>query len=503
MNRDQRKQLARDKRRIQREKRTRLEKEINDLDIEVEKELDIPEEVQKDYMGSAAACSFSELDAEMISQQRVEKVNETTNMVRDMVNNILWRSEFSPQEKASAIKSVADEFGSRVRSIMESPMEKEATADIDTLVLEATLAREKRNISSTKGVKGLVAKTIHASAKVLGIQLPDENDASAVQIEKDANGDWRSVMWTSNNFIDRDGDIISEDAHKEYVEWVNKEENKDCMPAFVTWHIPGTARENPVDYVDYFNGFLVTSAKLTDIEAVGLLKATKKTNIGMSHGSFVLERDAKDPRVINKYRMYEVSDLPLDKAANPFTAIETVSKEVEMDKKEYLAELLGEEKAEAFLAKTGLKQKSLQDAEIESKEADTAPVVEPVVEPVIEVPVVTEPIVKEEKPEDVVAKVLKELDIEGLNEFVTKAQEAMAKIPVLESLVKELSTSNDEKLAEMIDPPVSRKLAWTRPSESEKNIAKESDALVESKPGIPKGYWLSEITGTSPIQEKV
>ena len=100
-------------------------------------------------------------------------------------------------------------------------------------------------------------------------------------------------------------------------------------------------------------------------------------------------------------------------------------------------------------------------------------------------------------------KGLKELDIEGLNDFVTKAQEAMAKIPILESLVKELSTSNDEKLAEMIAPPVSRKLAWARPSESEKNIAKESDALVESKPGIPKGYWLSELTGTSPIQEKV
>jgi hypothetical protein len=126
-----------------------------------------------------------------------------------------------------------------------------------------------------------------------------------------------------------------------------------------------------------------------------------------------------------------------------------------------------------------------------------------VVEPVVEVPPVTEPVAKEEKPEDVVTKVLKELDIDGLNDFVTKAQEAMAKIPILESLVKELSTGNDEKLAEMIDPPVSRKLAWARPSESTENIAKENDALVESKPGVPKGYWLSELTGTSPIQEKV
>ena len=452
MNRDQKKQLAREKRRIQREKRAQLEKDIDEI---IESEMDIESDI---------------FDQEESVMETKEAPIETTEVIPDVV---------------------------------ESPVEKETVSGVDALVLEVTQARDKRIINSNEGIKGMVAKTIRVAATKLGIDMSPQKDFNAIQIEKDANGDWRAVMWTSNNFIDRDGDIISEDAHKEYVEWVNKEENKDCMPAFVTWHIPGTARENPVDYVDYFNGFLVTSAKLTDIEAVGLLKATKKTNIGMSHGSFVLERDAKDPRVINKYRMYEVSDLPLDKAANPFTAIETVSKEVEMDKKEYLAELLGEEKAEAFLAKTGLKQKSLQDAEIESKEADTAPVVEPVVEPVIDVPPVAEPIVKEEKPEDVVAKVLKELDIEGLNDFVTKAQEAMAKIPILESLVKELSTSNDEKLAEMIAPPVSRKLAWARPSESEKNIAKESDALVESKPGIPKGYWLSELTGTSPIQEKV
>ena len=452
MNRDQKKQLAREKRRIQREKRAQLEKDIDEI---IESELDIESD------------------------------------------------EFDQEEPVMETKETPIETPEVIPDVVESPMEKETVSDIDALVLEVTQARDKRIINSSEGIKGMVAKSVRAAATKLGIDMPPPKDFNAIQIEKDANGDWRSVMWTSNNFIDRDGDIISEDAHKEYVEWVNKEENKVCMPAFVTWHTPGTARENPVDYVDFFNGFLVTSAKLTDTEAVGLLKATKKTNIGMSHGSFVLERDAKDPRIITKYRMYEVSDLPLDKAANPFTAIETVSKEVEMDKKEYLAELLGEEKAEAFLAKTGLKQKSLQDAEIESKEADTAPVVEPVVEPVIDVPPVAEPIVKEEKPEDVVAKVLKELDIEGLNDFVTKAQEAMAKIPILESLVKELSTSNDEKLAEMIAPPVSRKLAWARPSESEKNIAKESDALVESKPGIPKGYWLSELTGTSPIQEKV
>ena len=451
MNRDQKKQLAREKRRIQREKRAQLEKDIDEI---IESEMDIESDI---------------FDQEESVMETKEAPIETTEVIPDVV---------------------------------ESPVEKETVSGVDALVLEVTQARDKRIINSNEGIKGMVAKTIRVAATKLGIDMSPQKDFNAIQIEKDANGDWRAVMWVSNNFIDWDGDIICEDAHKEYVEWVNKEENKSCMPVFVTWHTPGTARENPVDYIDYFDGFLVASAKLTEPEAIGLLKASKETNIGMSHGSFAFARDPKDLRVITKYRMYEVSDLPLDKAANPFTAIETVSKEVEMDKKEYLVTLLGEEKAEAFLAKTGLKQKELKEAEIESKEADV--VTPPVVETTpVEVTSIPEPVAKEENTEDVIAKVLKELDIEGLNAFVSKAQTAMEKVETLEALVKELSANQDDKLAEMITPPIGRKLAWSRPSESDENVAKDNDALVTEKPGLPKGYWLSELTGTSPIQEKV
>jgi len=574
MNREQKKKLSRAKRIAQRDKLARIDKDIEEEEPEMdvlpedtdEESEDEIKSMEKSYYGSGSAMSFSQLDAEVDAQEKMEKVNETSYMVQDMVRNIVSYPDFSPEEKSSAIKSVADEFSSRVRTIMESPMEKEITDDVDALVLEATLARDKRNMSFTEGISDFVTKAvltaatenklsdekfalvrdeggkkvrkypihdkahvrnalaraaqmmkrggeaakdahaampkIRAAAKRMGIDTSMEKNSNAIQIEKDAKGDWRAVMWVSNNFIDWDGDIICEDAHKEYVEWVNKEENKSCMPVFVTWHTPGTARENPVDYIDYFDGFLVASAKLTEPEAIGLLKASKETNIGMSHGSFAFARDPKDLRVITKYRMYEVSDLPLDKAANPFTAIETVSKEVEMDKKEYLVTLLGEEKAEAFLAKTGLKQKELKEAEIESKEADV--VTPPVVETTpVEVTSIPEPVAKEENTEDVIAKVLKELDIEGLNAFVSKAQTAMEKVETLEALVKELSANQDDKLAEMITPPIGRKLAWSRPSESDENVAKDNDALVTEKPGLPKGYWLSELTGTSPIQEKV
>jgi hypothetical protein len=440
MNRDQKKQLNREKRRLQREKRARLEKDIDEL---IEAELDIESDLY-------------ELE---------EPVAEIPEVIPDVI---------------------------------ESPIAKEVPA-VDALVLEVTQARDKRIINSSEGIKGMVSKTIRSAADKLGIDMPPEKDTNAVQIEKDANGDWRAVMWVSNKFRDLDKEIICEDAHKEYVDWVNK--NLDMMPVFMTWHTPDTVRENPVDYMDYLDGFLVASAKLTESEALSLQEVSKEVSLGISHGSFALARDPSDPRIITKYRMYEVSDLPLKNAANPFTDLETISKEVGMDKIEYLSKIIGADKAKAFVEKLGLKKQALEDAEIDSKEK-TEEV--PETEPVAEAPA-TEPVVEKAaiSDGDLVAQVMKAMDIEGLNEFVVKAQAAMEKVATLEELVKELSANQDEKLAEMIAPTITKQLAWARPSAKEDNVIKKDDKLAKQVPGLPKGFWLSEATGTEPVKETV
>lgn len=561
MNREQKKKLSRAKRRLQNERRARMEKELEDMEP-VEDEVDDVEPVEKEYYGNWDAKSFSELDQAIDAQEKLEEVNETSRMVQDLVRNIIMYPQYSPDEKASAIKSVADEFGSRVRMIMETPMNKEASTDIDALELEATLARDKRNLSFPERIKDAISKAvltasaenklsdsdfalvvnrdgkkvrkypihdkahvrnalaraaqmiksggeaasdakaalpkIRMAAKKMGIDVSMEKEDNAVQIEKDANGDWRAVMWVSNKFIDRDEEIICEAAHKEYVEWVNS--NKEFMPASISWHVPETVKENPCDFVDYIDGFLVASVKLTEPEAEKLLTLSKEVNLGMSHGSFVLERDKDDPRIITKYRMYEVSDLPLKNAANPFTDFETISKEVGMDKLEYLTKILGADKAKAYVEKIGLKKQALEEAQIESKEKEDEAPLEPEAP---EVPQVTEPVANNK---ELIEQVLKELDIDGLNEFVTNAQTAMDKVSVLEELVKELSANQEEKLAEMIDPPISKKLAWSRPSESKDNLVKETKEdkkLKESTPGLPEGFWLSQATGTAPIKEEI
>ena len=92
----------------------------------------------------------------------------------------------------------------------------------------------------------------------------------------------------------------------------------------------------------------------------------------------------------------------------------------------------------------------------------------------------------------------------GRDEFLTQAKEAMEKVPVLEALVKDLSTNKEKELAEMISPKAAPTYVWlkSRASESKENVVDETKAedaqLKKSAPEVP---WLSAVTGTTPLQQ--
>lgn len=520
---------------------------------------DVPPEQKEKEMGMDMSApvvmpgptTWAEKDTLDDARKKASELREVGWDVQDLVYNIVAHPELTPSEKARAMKGVADGFELRVSSIMATG-EEDTEKELDLLSVQAIQAYDKRHTGILENVADIITKVkltakrenalsdeqfalvrneggvkvrkypihdkahvrnalaraaqminrggsaardaraalpkIRAAAKRMGIGESAKKESNAVMVEKDANGDWRWVGLVSNNFVDWDGDIFSEEAHKEYVEWLDK--NMDAAPSFVTWHTPGTVRENPVDFATFEKGFLIMSGKLTEQEATALLKAKAETEIGMSHGAFVFARDPKDPRIVTKYRMYEVSDLPLDRAANPFTAFETITKEVGMDKQKYFAAILGsEEKAKAFLEKTGMKQKELQEAGVESKEkTEAAPVEE----------------TKAAQTPDIQALV-KELGLDELSEWVAKTKEDLEKIPLLEAALKELSTTKEEKVAEMIMPPAAPRLSWMqeiRKENSEKNVVKENDPLKDAKPGL-SGGWLSEATQTTPMEVNI
>lgn len=508
------------------------------------------EAIEKDGMGDmgdmpvpAGPVSFDELDAAQAAQEQAMEVQHTSYQVQSLVYNILNHPMMDATEKSSAIQKVGGDFEKRISDILSAPSE-DVQKDLDVMEAESVLAYDKRheNIASQLFDKAVLSTAsrkkldssqfalpskrkypihdkahvrnalaraaqqmkaggegaadaraampkIRAAAKRMGIGMSMKKENNAIVVEKDAQGDWRWVGWVSNNFQDRSGDIITEAAHLEFVDWVNKD-LPNRAPVFTSCHAPGTVREHPVDFVGYENGFLVMSGKLTEREAEALMTVSKETDIGMSHTGWGL-RDPNDVRQITKYRSFEVTDLPRDRADNPFTVVETFSKEDNMDQLDYLSKLLGsKEKAEqALKLKTSLAQKELQDAGVESKEVQ--PPVTNVTNVVSQTPAIDDAAVKA-----LVERLSKEFDIPGLNEFVAQAKEAMEKVPLLEKALTQYAASEDERLAEKIAPkPL---FAWSRASESTGNIVKEDDELARRVPN-PGENWLSVATNTQPV----
>ena len=168
-----------------------------------------------------------------------------------------------------------------------------------------------------------------------------------------------------------------------------------------------------------------------------------------------------------------------------------------MDTLKYLAAILGsEEKAKAYLDKTEGKQKALQAAGVETK--DVKP--ETVETPAVETPAPVAP--PAPNTDEIVAKVLKELDIEGLQDFLKKSQESLEKVPVLEKLVQDLSGNRDDWLAEKIAPAAEKRFLWSRASGDETNVLNKDDAadeeLKKTAAGLPEN-WLGDALGVQPL----
>lgn len=518
-----------------------VEDELLDEDevLELEDETEEKELTQKDYGGDMGMSmpmmgptSFAELDAMNAAREKAHEVGELSYNVQDLVWNIC-HAQMSPEEQAKAITNVGNDFGKRVKEVMSAPVEKER--DMDLLQLEALIAKDNRSTSVIEKIGTFFTKSeltyaaekklpdsafalpskrkypihdkahvrnalaraaqqikeggagaadakaalpaIRAAAKKFGVGMEKER---GIIVEKDASGSWRWVGYPTNNFKDHSGDIITEEAHTEYVDWVNKDLTERA-PVFTSCHAPGTVRENPVDFVGYENGFVVMSGKLTEKEAESLLKASALCDVGMSHTSWGW-RDTDEPAHIVKYRAFEVTDLPVETADNPFTFLDLeISKEVDMDQLEYLTGLLGsKERAEAALkAKTSMKQKELQAAGVESKEKEVEKTPEP-------------PAKVEVKSDEIVAKVLKEMDADGLNAWVAKAQEAIEKVEVLETVVKQLSVSKENDLAEMINPPASKRFNWSRATENTSNLVSKDKPTEQDKKLVEKATGLND-----------
>jgi len=164
----------------------------------------------------------------------------------------------------------------------------------------------------------------------------------------------------SSNYLDDDypRDIISKDAHTDFINRVNSGEYD--YPVLQLWHLKGTDI-GKADYLFYDDelGIAMATGYVYDNKEKILknLSRIKDTKLGMSHGMIFVERDEKDKKTINKYVTIELSILPLVAAANKMTSIYILDKEKDM---------MSSEQKE-FLKRTGMSDEDIVSVEERNK----------------------------------------------------------------------------------------------------------------------------------------
>lgn len=186
---------------------------------------------------------------------------------------------------------------------------------------------------------------------------------------KELDGVTRFYLRVSNNFQDREDDIISLSAHKEYIEWVEAEK---AYPELWVWHAAGS-RLGQADLLDVSNGVLVASGVI-DEGMVAIAKSIAESGEfdGASHG-FLHASKGQD---IVKYRSYEISLVPRKYSSNLAGGGTLLTKELKMafspEKKAVLSKYFGDEQVTKFEEDTAALQKQFEDLGIQSKEIDAS-----------------------------------------------------------------------------------------------------------------------------------
>jgi len=502
------------------------------------------------YRPFDGAASWGDYDAYIKARDQARAINDVTYVFQTLVENVMRSDEISPDEKASAIATLATGYKTRLqksKSVFESlkraltgagknDLPDSAFAYIepggkkdesgrteprslrhypihDASHIRNALSRAASAVSSggtTAKIARAALPKIRAAAKREGIGAAGkkaEKNGSGFSVIKAADGSWRWVGWVTNKFRDRDahalnavkgGEIVTSEAHREFIEWVYADP-KNRMPELWIWHTPGTQREKRADWIDFADGFVVASGPLSEKEAGELLALEAvMPDLGMSHGMFVLSVDEKNG-YITKYRSFEDTVLPAKWAANPWTAFSTILKEVsEMtfseDKRATLVAALGEERVADLEVTTAGMAKTLVDLGIEHK-AITSEAPAPVpgdpapAPPPAPVPAPGPSAAKgyEDLVADIATAVTKAINLPGLNEYL-KSQDAR---------VSAIEKGPAKIVAAAMQPKAGANLWDNRPSQSEST--KVTDGAPQPAVKEVGEAWIDGAFGASAV----
>ena len=197
-----------------------------------------------------------------------------------------------------------------------------------------------------------------------------KDDAFSVFKGVDDKWHWHAVF--TNNFEDREGEILTERAHDDYIARLDM--GLVPMPVLQRWHTPGT--EHGKATMLWRSGHFVHAIGDFDDTPLAQKAITYyRKNAGkslMSHG-FMSPEWAFDGKHYNAYNTIEITTLPPFAAANLYTSFEEL-KEMALteEKQRDLENVFGKDFVAALVARDEQHGKALEDMSVTFKDFSTA-----------------------------------------------------------------------------------------------------------------------------------
>lgn len=198
---------------------------------------------------------------------------------------------------------------------------------------------------------------------------PSPDFAKPFTVFKAADGLPRWIATFSNNFEDRDGEIISE---KSWDGWLRRiDMGFTPMPELWLGHIPGT-KHGQADMVFAVGNFICATGTFDDTpfaHAAVKYYTTKGRDTPLSHG-FTFPKWAFKDGIYEVHNTFEISPLPPPLvAANPFTEFEVSNmKQISEQQLAALELVVGKSNAEKIVADLQTQSAKLQELGVNAKD---------------------------------------------------------------------------------------------------------------------------------------
>jgi hypothetical protein len=331
----------------------------------------------KPYSG---ATSFDQIDQQRAVGEYSSAISEQTYELRGIVDNITDSPDFSHDEKANAIKAAADDFKKRVSAIpVPTAAEVQADPGMGTKeemsfldhVKSFFVKDGKKTDTPIRLAKGITTQDLVTSqAKNLLRSDLKEGLGTGFKVFRDNKGEYRWLSFSSNAFEDNQKELFTTAALEEAVEHADKTGQRGPLLYF---HVK-SAEIGQCDLQVVQGRFLIESGTFND------------TPLGQKALEYLLDTDEEQQVSIGfKYRLGDEADgqydwfrfnersvLPSGLAANPFTQFFVFGEEDKMNpvKEAAMETVFGKDMTKEIVSAANSRTKELEEAGVKFKEVD-------------------------------------------------------------------------------------------------------------------------------------